>query len=50
LEEVYFKAYLFPHSSDLVPVSGQEFPDLSQLLCAVLDVPDLIVKVPARGE
>ena len=44
------KAYLFSHGSDLVPVSGQELPDLPQLLRAVLDVPDLVVKVPARGE
>ena len=38
--------HLFPNSSYLVSTSWQQLSDTPKLFCAVLDVPDLIVKVP----
>ena len=38
--------HLFPNSSYLVSASWQKLSDTPKLFCAVLDVPDLIVKVP----
>ena len=38
--------HLFPNSSYLVSTSWQKLSDTPKLFCAVLDVPDLIVKVP----
>ncbi len=40
--------HLPPNGGDFVPVPGQQSPDPLQLLSAVPDVPDLIVKVSAR--
>ena len=37
--------YLFPDSSDFVSVPWQEVSDGSQFLCAMADVPHLIVKM-----
>ena len=42
--------HLSSHSCDLVPVPWEESPDGSQLISAVMDIPDLIVKVPAEGK
>ncbi len=39
--------HLLPNGSEFVSVPGEETPDGPQLLRAVLDVPDLIVKVSA---
>ena len=39
-------AHLSSHCCDLAPVPRQQDPDAPQLLRAVLDVPDLVVKVP----
>ena len=44
------KIHLLSHGGDLVSVPGQKLPDSPQLLRTVLDVPDLVVKVPAMAD
>ena len=40
--------HLLSDCSDLVSAFGEEFSDTSKLLCAVLDVPNLIVEMPTH--
>ena len=44
------RTHLFSHGGDLVSVPGQKLPDSPQLLCAVFDVPDFVVKVSAMTD
>ena len=44
------RTHLLSHGGDLVSVPGQKLPDSPQLLCAVFDVPDFVVKVSAMTD